>query len=65
MKYQILITVWLCGELVFEALHFQIGTEPIRLFIYIFTNRQSKLAVLQRRTAVGLPSKLRIIYSFF
>jgi len=41
-------------------------TEPIRLFIFSFFTPivKDELAVLQRRTAVGLPAESRITYSF-
>jgi len=51
---------------VFEALHFQITTEPIRLFIFSYFTPivKDELALLQRRTVVELPDEPHITYSF-
>jgi len=60
------LTVWLCGVRDFEMLHFQVTTEPIRLFIFSFFTPivKDELAVLQRRTAVGLPTETRITFTY-
>jgi len=46
--------------------NFQLRTEPIRLFnISNFPSIvKDELAVLQRRTAVGLPAETRITFTF-
>jgi len=46
--------------------NFQFRTEPIRLFIFSFFKPivKDELAVLQRRTAVGLPTETRISFTF-
>ena len=60
------VTVWLSGVREFEAPHFQVYTEPIRLFIILFFTPivNDELAMLQRRTAVELPAETRITFSF-
>jgi hypothetical protein len=47
-------------------MNFQNRTEPIRLFINSFFPSivKDELAVLQRRTAVELPAKTRITFTF-
>ncbi len=49
-----------------KVMHFQFCTEPIRLFnISNFPSIvKDELAVLQRRTAVGLPTETRITFTF-
>jgi hypothetical protein len=59
------LAVWLFGVRDFEKLHCQVATEPIRLFnISNFPSIvKDELAVLQQRTAVGLPSETRIAFA--
>jgi len=49
-----------------KVMNFQFRTEPIRLFcISNFPSIvKDELAVLQRRTAVGLPAEPRITFTF-
>jgi hypothetical protein len=49
-----------------KVMNFQNRTEPIRLFnISNFPSIvEDELAVLQRRTAVGLPTETRITFTF-
>lgn len=59
-----IITAWLCGVRDYEALPFQIRTEPIRLFIFSFFTPivKDELAVLQQRAAVRKTTETRITY---
>jgi hypothetical protein len=49
-----------------KVMNFQARTEPIRLFIFSFFTPivKDELAVLQRRTAVELPTETRITLTF-
>ena len=56
----------LSGVRVFEALHFQACTEPIRLFIFSYISQivKDESAVWQQRETVGLPTETRITFTF-
>lgn len=56
-------TKWSAG---LKVGNFQLRTEPIRLFIFSFFTPivKDELAVLQRRTAVELPTETRITFTF-
>jgi len=59
------LTVWLCGVRDYETLHCQFVTEPIRLYIFFYSQIvKDELALLQRKTAVEIPAESRITYSF-
>ena len=47
-------------------MNFQLGTEPIRLFIFSFLRQvvKDELAVLQQWGKVGLPTETRITFTF-
>jgi len=49
----------------YETLHCQFATEPIRLYIFFYSQIvKDELALLQRKTAVEIPAESRITYSF-